>query len=639
MNRLLNNKIRFQFCLNPIVVAVAVALTCTTLTGCWSSKPQTDVPDVAELTGTEKVIADLILSEDLVLDLTPRLNELAKWFQEDSAGNSKSIASDLATCESVIGLADVDPRDKFHSDSAEPMFLEVFHWPSSELASSKINPWESSKKLDVVWETMKFGVVSANFTSADQTEFAMHTKVEARGASKADRQPFGMKAHQEILFQKSGEDWKLKKWIQEDFFVERTSKSLFREVLAKVIRDPDSLSKATRSYKDEIIVKAAKQGGIVLPVPELVDWTSLSSNHIFPSVSVVDYNNDGLDDLFLTARWGPTQMLKNLGDGTFEDVAKEIGLFEPYMVNCVLFVDTDNDGDKDAIMGRPMETVKYLRNDNGKFVDITRSHSDIGKQYFTSGFAATDVNRDGLIDIYVSNYPPLGKEKASFENSFLSEEERALFLEKRAKGDRWLDLAGSANVLLMNRGDGRLERVPYDELLSQWHRSFQAVWADIDNDGDDDLYVANDFAPDSLLRNDTPRGAEQPVFAEVIQDKMIGGAQGSAMGGSWGDFDQDGDLDLYVSNMFSKAGNRIIAQVGEVDPRVKASAAGNFLFENQGETYLQRAGPDTDQFHVDRVGWSYGGQWADFNNDGKLDLYVPSGFYTAPEEIDAEVDT
>jgi len=190
----------------------------------------------------------------------------------------------------------------------------------------------------------------------------------------------------------------------------------------------------------------------------------------------------------------------------------------------------------------------------------------------------------------------------------------------------------------MNRGEGKLERVPFDDDLAQWHRSFQAIWSDIDNDGDDDLYICNDFAPDSLLRNDTPKGAEQPVFVDVTDELLKGGLLGSAMGGSWGDFDRDGDLDLYVSNMFSKAGNRIIDQVGEVDPRMKASSAGNFLFENNDGVLNQRAGQDKDQFKVDRVGWSYGGQWADFNNDGELDLYVPSGYYTAPPEIAEEVD-
>ena len=111
-----------------------------------------------------------------------------------------------------------------------------------------------------------------------------------------------------------------------------------------------------------------------------------------------------------------------------------------------------------------------------------------------------------------------------------------------------------------------------------------------DDDGDEDLYICNDFAPDSMLRNDTPRGAEQPVFVEVSQDLLKGAPLGFGMGASWGDYDQDGDLDLYVTNMYSKAGNRIVGQIGKVDPRILASAHGNYLFKNENGVFTQKAG-------------------------------------------------
>ena len=605
--------------------------------GCKTKKSDPVAP-TAHLTGDEKLVADLIKAEDLILDLSPRLGKLANYFQDASSGKAKTLDPVLGDCTTVVGLKETDPESVFHADSSEPKFLEVGLWPVEEAPVSKAcNPWEASNKLGVVWDTMKFGVVSGGFTNELHSEFSMHTKVEGHGAAE-NGGVFGMKGHQEIAFSKVGEDWKLTKWKQDDFFVERSMQPLFREVLAEAITDKDTLKKAQRSYKDEILVKSSKRNRMVLPVPEHGDWEGLTSNHIFPSVSVVDYNNDGLDDMFLTARWGPTQMLKNQGDGTFVDVAEEIGLDMEYMVNTALFVDLDNDGDKDALMGRPMETARYYQNNDGKFKDVTKTLSDIGDQFFISGFAASDVNRDGLVDVYMSNYPPLNIGDRSFEDKFISGEEKRLYLEKQKNSNRWFDLAGSANVLLMNRGGGKLERVPFDDNLAQWHRSFQATWSDIDNDGDDDLYICNDFAPDSLLRNDTPRGAEQPVFVDVTEELLKGGLLGSAMGASWGDFDRDGDLDLYVSNMFSKAGNRIIDVVKDVDPRMRASSAGNFLFENTDGVFNQIAGQDKSEYKIDRVGWSYGGQWSDFNNDGELDLYVPSGFYTAPPEIAEDVD-
>ncbi len=211
-------------------------------------------------------------------------------------------------------------------------------------------------------------------------------------------------------------------------------------------------------------------------------------------------------------------------------------------------------------------------------------------------------------------------------------------MSKKFKGDPWLNQIGSANVLLMNRGNGRLERFGFDDVLAQWRRSFQAIWSDIDDDGDDDLYICNDFAPDALLRNDTPRDADQPVFVDITSDSLMTNGMGFGMGGSFGDFDSDGDFDIYVSNMFSKAGRRIVKQVETVDPRIESAAAGSFLLVNNGGVFEQKAGSSPDQFHVNQVGWSYGGQWADLNNDSELDLYVPTGFYTAPKQIDTAVD-
>jgi hypothetical protein len=144
--------------------------------------------------------------------------------------------------------------------------------------------------------------------------------------------------------------------------------------------------------------------------------------------------------------------------------------------------------------------------------------------------------------------------------------------------------------------------------------------------------VANDYAPDQLFRNDSGS------FLDVTSGSGIN-TLGFAMGASWGDYDGDGDQDLYVSNMYSKAGRRITEQIPGLDDRMSAVAYGNFLYRNDGDGGMKRmSGADGKPIPVHLAGWSWGGMFTDFDNDGFLDLYVSSGYYTPPPGQDNGVD-
>ena len=157
--------------------------------------------------------------------------------------------------------------------------------------------------------------------------------------------------------------------------------------------------------------------------------------------------------------------------------------------------------------------------------------------------------------------------------------------------------------------------------------------ADYDNDGDADVYLANDFEPNALLRNEG--GGEFTDFTAATGTADFG----FGMGASWGDYDDDGQVDLYVTNMHSRAGLRITGALPELDARIPKAAQGNTLFRNTGEGYELAEDSSGSPLGVEQAGWAWGGQFGDVDNDGLEDLYVPNGYYTAPPEAALDRDT
>jgi hypothetical protein len=192
---------------------------------------------------------------------------------------------------------------------------------------------------------------------------------------------------------------------------------------------------------------------------------------------------------------------------------------------------------------------------------------------------------------------------------------------------------GGANTLLKNEGSWRFEDQTTSSGLDQNNQrfSFAAVWEDYDNDGDLDLYVANDFGRNNLYHN------QEGVFTDVaaaaaVEDKAAG------MSAGWSDIDQDGHMDLYISNMFSNAGNRITyqnqfnANAGAGDKAAfQRFARGNTLFQNLGNGQFSDI---SEQAGVTMGRWAWGSVFADFNNDSLEDIIVANGFITSTDTGD-----
>ena len=161
--------------------------------------------------------------------------------------------------------------------------------------------------------------------------------------------------------------------------------------------------------------------------------------------------------------------------------------------------------------------------------------------------------------------------------------------------------------------------------------SFAAVWEDIDNDGDLDLYVANYYGRNNLYRNNGTQGFEDIATGKPGEDSAFG------MGVTSGDYDRDGWMDLYVSNMWSAAGNRVTFQeqfkpgAPEVKARLQRFAQGNSLLRNRHGSGFDTV-PDAAGAAIGR--WAWGSQFVDFNNDGWQDLVVANGFMTTGDSGD-----
>lgn len=275
------------------------------------------------------------------------------------------------------------------------------------------------------------------------------------------------------------------------------------------------------------------------------------------SVSVVDIDNDGDDDILFSEYTDDkkSRLYMNDGTGRFDRSYLLHAFLEEHIVVNAL-TDYNNDGHLDVVSGTNLNRINHLlrNNRNTSFSSIDGFFNDRG---YTHGIAFADVDNDGYADMFVSDYMPT-----------------------------------RSNLLYINN-DGQGYTSDQRAGISQSNYSIGAVFADYDNDGDADLFVPNDkHEVNYLYRNNGAGKMELLDIAPFNEDVA------NSTGASWGDYDNDGDLDLFVAN----AGNQL-----------------NYLYENKGEDIFERVADEP--FMTDK-GNSHGSVWADFDNDGDLDLYV-----------------
>jgi hypothetical protein len=336
-------------------------------------------------------------------------------------------------------------------------------------------------------------------------------------------------------------------------------------------------------------------------------------------LAVGDVNGDGLDDLYVCDAGGlPNRLYVQQADGTVADVSEEAGVNLLEDSTGTLLIDLDNDNDQDLVVGTD-PTLQIAENDgHGRF----RWRTALDVKTDSLSLCAADYDMDGDLDIYVCGYNVRKQDPTHRDLPF------PLPYHDANNGGR--------NLLLRNDGNFQFVDVTEPTGLDANNTRFSmaAAWEDFDNDGDQDLYVANDFGRNNLYKNEGGHFTDIAALA-AVED------HGSGMSVSWGDYNRDGRMDLYVGNMFSAAGNRVTYQrrfaegvPGQTVSHLRRMARGNTLFTNASRKDVPDFHDSTEQAGVWMGRWAWASKFVDLTNDGWPDLVVANGYVTGDDAGD-----
>jgi hypothetical protein len=346
------------------------------------------------------------------------------------------------------------------------------------------------------------------------------------------------------------------------------------------------------------------------------DGVSINLEEFGPGVCVSDFDKDGWQDIYFVNgrdRYNrgisvKNALYRNNGNGTFTDVTDSAGVpGTNYGLGCV-WGDYDNDGFPDLFVTQFGANVLYHNNGDGTFTDVTTKAGVAGLESgtFHSGAVFFDYDRDGKLDLYVGSYVNLGP-----------------------KAQRYCDIGGvksscapavyhgSPNALYHNNGNGTFTNVTASAKILQPDGKNLSVGAfDWDNDGWPDLFVANDGQPAYLYQN-----LHNGKFREMAETAgMAYNTHGQMMASmciSLGDFNNDGWLDLYISD-FQKNSDHV--------------------WRNSGKGYFDEISDEAGITLATKEVLSFGGGFLDYDNDGWLDIFIGNG-HVYPEIEQVSTDT
>jgi Flp pilus assembly protein TadD/peroxiredoxin len=400
-------------------------------------------------------------------------------------------------------------------------------------------------------------------------------------------------------------NWRVTKWECKEETVGNVAAPLFADLTAAALgHNP--------SYREQL-------------APGIDHWRTVLDgacgidvygNH---GVSVGDFDADGNEDIYVCQPSGlPNRLYRNRGNGSFEDATLKSGLGVLDATACAIFADFENKGLQDLLVVTASGPLLFLNRGNGEFVLKADAFSFAKPPEGTFTHAAVaDYDRDGRLDIYFCLYSYyLGLDQYHYP---------APYFDARN---------GPPNFLFHNEGNARfVDRTAAAGLDAENDRfSFACAWGDISGQGGPDLYVANDFGRSNLYRN-----LGDGTFVAVSEESGVN-VPGAGMSACWCDFQNRGKQDIYVSNMWSAAGQRVSEQElfhagdpAHIRAVYRRHARGNSLYRNKGDGKFEEVSAWSG---VEMGRWAWSSDAWDFDADGYPDLYIANGYIsgtTTPE--------
>lgn len=373
-------------------------------------------------------------------------------------------------------------------------------------------------------------------------------------------------------------------------------------------------------------------------------------------VAIADVDGDGLQDIYFAAIDGPNKLYKNLGGFDFEDITNHAGVaHEGFNSTGVVFADVNSDIYPDLLITSLSDgNSLYINDGTGQFT--LKEDSGLGESRGAHTMALADVNDNGLLDLYITNYKIrtardiFSAQELAMDNTVemvdgelqvLPSFEEYFTIVETAEGS-FRNEKGEPDELYINQGDGRFERVDplqhfFDEngspvgLTPDW--GLTSTFRDVNQDGHPDLYVANDFwTPDRFWINQGD-GTFRKINRESIRSMSF-----SSMGVDFSDINRDGHLDFVVTEMLSQNHSSRTQQSSEFLPEYEGRTLHNrnSVYLNRGELYPNFA-QIAHYSGLEATEWSWATSFSDVDLDGYEDLIVATGFTNDYQDMDTQI--